>query len=268
MYGYVSDGMYKADDFMWNGNKFVANTVKYPNYDATTKVYSDAAGNKLVDNSALAGVNSWGPGAMKLKDLNNDGKITEADRTLIGNANPKHFGAFSINSNYKGFDIAANFNWVYGNNIYNANKIELTSEYNYQFRNMLAITANSYTTIDAATGVRVTDAATLTAMNANATMWSPPTGQYAITSWAIEDGSFLRLNNLTVGYTLPKQLTTKFYIQKLRVYATGYNLFILTKYTGYDPEVDTRRSTPATPGVDYSAYPKSRSFNVGVNITF
>jgi len=268
MYGYVSDGMYKADDFMWNGSKFVANTAKYPNYDAATQVYSDAAGNKLVDNSALAGVNSWGPGAMKLKDLNNDGKITEADRTLIGNANPTHFGAFSINSNYKGFDLAANFNWVYGNSIYNANKIELTSEYNYKFRNMLAITANSYTTIDAATGNRVTDAATLTAMNANATMWSPPTGQYAITSWAIEDGSFLRLNNLTVGYTLPKQLTTKFYIQKLRVYATGYNLFILTKYTGYDPEVDTRRSTPATPGVDYSAYPKSRSYNVGVNITF
>jgi TonB-linked SusC/RagA family outer membrane protein len=267
IYGYVSDGMYSAGDFTWNGTKWVMNATKYSNYNATTKTYSDSKGNVFVDNSALDGM-SWGPGAMKLKDINGDGQITDADRTQIGNTNPGHFGAFSFNANYKGFDANVNFNWVYGNSIYNANKIELTSEYNYKYRNMLASTADSYTQINWATGNRVTDAATLTTMNANATMWAAPTGQYAVTSWAIEDGSFLRLNNLTVGYTIPKRVTTKFYIQKLRLYATGYNLFILTKYTGYDPEVDTRRTTPATPGVDYSAYPKSRSYNVGVNITF
>jgi hypothetical protein len=267
IYGYVSDGMYSAGDFTWNGAKWVMNATKYSSYNATTKVYSDAKGNKFVDNSGLTGL-SWGPGAMKLKDLNGDGVITDADRTQIGNTNPGHFGAFSFNANYKGFDANVNFNWVFGNSIYNANKIELTSDYNYKYRNMLASTANSYTQIDWATGNRVTDPALLTSMNANASMWAAPAGQYAVTSWAIEDGSFLRLNNLTVGYTLPKRLTTKFYIQKLRLYATGYNLFILTKYTGYDPEVDTRRTTPATPGVDYSAYPKSRSYNVGVNITF
>jgi len=266
IYGYVSDGMYNASDFTWNGSKWVMNSTKYSNYNATTKVYSDASGNKFVDNSSLTGL-TWGPGAMKLKDLNGDGQITDADRTQIGNTNPKHFGAFSFTANYKGFDATASFNWVYGNSIYNANKIELSSEY-YKYRNMLAITANTYTQIDWTTGNRVIDPAALTAMNTNATMWASPTGQYVVTSWAVEDGSFLRLNNLTVGYTLPKRLTTKFYIQKLRLYATGYNLFILTKYTGYDPEVDTRRTTPATPGVDYSAYPKSRSYNVGVNITF
>ena len=105
-------------------------------------------------------------------------------------------------------------------------------------------------------------------MNASADIWAAPTGRYATTSWAIEDGSFLRLNNLTLGYTLPGKMTKKFYVQKLRVYASGYNLAIFTKYSGYDPEVDSRRATPATPGVDYSAYPKSRSYNVGVNITF
>ncbi|MDR3652618.1 MAG: TonB-dependent receptor [Paludibacter sp.] len=266
IYGYVSDGMYSASDFTWTGSKWVMNASKYSNYNATSKTYSDSKGNVFVDNSSLDGV-SWGPGAMKLKDIDGDGVITLNDKKVIGNTNPKHFGGFSFTGNYKAFDASVNFNWVYGNNIYNANKIELTSEY-YKYRNTLSSTANSYTQIDWTTGNRITDANTLTAMNANATMWASPTGQYATTSWSIEDGSFLRLNNLTVGYTLPKRLTTKFYIQKLRVYASGYNLFILTKYTGYDPEVDTRRSTPATPGVDYSAYPKSRSYNVGLNVTF
>ncbi len=266
IYGYVNNGMYSADDFSWTGTKWVMNAAKYTNYDAATKTYSDAKGNKFVDNSSIDGL-TWGPGAMKLKDMDGDGKITLADKALIGNTNPKHFGAFSFTATYKGWDASLNFNWVYGNNIYNASKIELTTEF-YKYRNMLGITANSYTQIDWATGNRITDPAILNTMNANANMWASPTGRYATTSWAIEDGSFLRLNNMTIGYTIPKKITKKFYVQQLRVYATGYNLLLLTKYSGYDPEVDTRRSTPATPGVDYSAYPKSRSYNIGVNITF
>jgi len=264
IYGFQNDGMYAADDFMWKGNTWVMNTEKYT-LNPTTKLYTDASGNVFVDNKTIDGL-SWGPGAMKLKDTNGDGVITVDDKTLIGNTNPKHFGAFSFTATYKGFDATCNFNWVYGNQIYNANKIELSYSY-YKDRNSLASTADSYTQIDWATGSRVTDAATLTTMNAGATTWAAPTGRYATTSWAIEDGSFLRLNNLTVGYTLPAKLTKKMYIQKLRFYASGYNLFIWTKYTGYDPEVDSRRSSPATPGVDYSAYPKSRSFNFGVNLT-
>jgi TonB-linked SusC/RagA family outer membrane protein len=272
--GYVNDGMYTADDFTWTGSKWTMNTAKYSTStqigtDANGKPvykYSDSKGNVFVNNSSLDG-SSYGPGAMKLKDLNGDGQITDADRKVIGNTNPKHYGSINISGNYKGFDFSTNINWVYGNNIYNANKIELSSMY-YKDRNMLALTQNSYTQIDWATGNHITDAATLTAMNTNANIWAAPTGQYAVTSWAIEDGSFLRLNNLTIGYSLPTKLIKKFYLQKLRLYATGSNLFVLTNYTGYDPEVDTRRSTPATPGVDYSAYPKSRSYNIGVNITF
>jgi len=266
IYGYASNGMYTADDFTWSGTKWVMNATKYSNYEATTKTYSDANGNKFVDNSALDGL-SWGPGAMKLKDQDGDGVITLKDKVLIGNANPKHFGGFSLTANYKGFDAAMNFNWVYGNTIYNANKIELNTQY-YKFRNMLTSSAKSYTQIDLATGNRVTDPVALTVMNANASIWAAPTGQFATTSWAMEDGSFLRLNNVTVGYTLPSNFTKKFWVQKLRVYLSGQNLLTWTKYSGFDPEVDTRRSTPATPGVDYSAYPKSRSYNVGLNITF
>ena len=88
-------------------------------------------------------------------------------------------------------------------------------------------------------------------------------------SWAIEDGSFLRLNNLTFGYTLPKKMTKKWLIESLRIYATGYNLYCWTNYSGPDPEVSTRdKDSPFTPGVDYSAYPKSKTFVGGINITF
>ena len=266
IYGYVNEGMYAADDFKWSGTKWIANPEKYPNYDATTNIYSDNEGNKLVDNSSIAGL-SWGPGAMKLKDVNGDGRITELDRKKIGDANPKHYGSFALNADYMGFDAVVNFNWVYGNNIYNANKIELTSLY-YKYRNQLAITANSYTQINWETGARITDPAVLEQINSNATIWASPTGRYATTSWAIEDGSFVRLNNITIGYTVPLKLTRKFRIEKIRVYGTAYNLYTWTNYSGYDPEVDTRRKTPATPGVDYSAYPKSRSYNFGLNLTF
>ena len=90
----------------------------------------------------------------------------------------------------------------------------------------------------------------------------------AVLSTPKEDASFLRLQSATLGYTLPEDLTKKIHIRRLRLYVTGTNLFCLTKYSGYDPEVDTRRSTPLTPGVDYSAYPKSIGFVAGINLTF
>ena len=266
IYGYVSDGWYKGEDFVWNGTSWIMNPGKYLNYDATTKTNSDQNGNTFVDNSSIAGL-SWGPGAMKLKDLNGDGKITDDDRQVIGDSNPKHFGSFAFTGDYKNVDFAVNFNWVFGNDIYNANKIEMSSLY-YKYRNMLSSNLNSYSTIDWETGNRITNTGYLDYINAGASIWAPPTGRYAVTSWAIEDGSFLRFNNLTLGYTFPAKMLKKLYIQKLRVYGTAYNLYTFTNYSGYDPEVDTRRATPCTPGVDYSAYPKSRSFNFGVNLTF
>jgi hypothetical protein len=92
--------------------------------------------------------------------------------------------------------------------------------------------------------------------------------RYVFSDWAVEDGSFLRLNTLTLGYTLPSELTSKLHINSLRFYATGYNVFILTDYSGFDPEVSTRRKTPLTPGVDYSAYPRSRQIVFGLNLNF
>lgn len=88
------------------------------------------------------------------------------------------------------------------------------------------------------------------------------------TSWAVEDASFLRINNITLGYSFNSALLKRIQISQFRLYVTVNNLAVFTKYSGYDPEVDTRRSSRVTPGVDYSAYPRTRSFLVGTNITF
>ena len=105
-------------------------------------------------------------------------------------------------------------------------------------------------------------------INSKASIWMPMMGRTLVTDWAIEDGSFLRCSNLTLGYTLPVTVTRKLGVKNLRVYATANNLFCWTAYSGQDPEVSTQRSTPLTPGVDYSAYPKAHSYVFGLNVTF
>lgn len=249
MYGYVTDGFYTTDDF-----------------DVVNGKWSAKEG--VVDNSKIAG-NAWGPGAIRFKDLNGDGKIDSNDRKVIGNSNPDFTGGFNIAMRYKNFDFASNFTFVLGNDIYNANKIEFTSnDLTRNYRNMLTMmdSDNRYSRVDMNTGAVIYDKEVLDAMNQDATMWIP-FNSFALHSWAVEDGSFLRLNNLTVGYTLPKDITQKVKLSTVRFFFSGNNLLCLTKYSGYDPEVDTRRKTPLTPGVDYSAYPKSRSYNFGVNVT-
>ena len=251
MYGYVSDGRYSVDEFTHDGTSWVANEG-------------------TVDASDILGKEFFRPGAMKLKDMNGDGKITVDDKTIIGNAQPLGIGGFNLSGYLYGFDFSANFNYVFGNNIYNANKIEFNHSRKYSNRNLLtsANVENRWTNIDWATGEEITDPEILKEVNAGTTMWNPGVNKAIFSDWAVEDGSFLRLQSATIGYTLPQKWTMKIKMQKLRVYVTGTNLFCLTKYSGYDPEVDTRRKTPLTPGVDCSAYPKSRGYVVGVNITF
>jgi hypothetical protein len=114
--------------------------------------------------------------------------------------------------------------------------------------------------------------ADLDAANSAANVYSPLAASYAVTQDAIEDGSFLRLQNLTLGFTFPKAWTQKFACNQLRLYCTLNNVFCITKYTGYDPEVNSAirgsKTSGLTPGADFSAYPKSFSWTVGANITF
>jgi len=112
--------------------------------------------------------------------------------------------------------------------------------------------------------------ARLNEINANASIYNPAAvTQMQLTDYAVEDASFLRLNNVTIGYTFPKSWVKKCFMQKVRLYVTGYNLLVFTKYSGSDPEVDTSSKRNAmTPGVDYASYPKSRTIVGGINVTF
>jgi len=251
MYGYLSDGRYEVSDFI--------------GYNASTNRWILKEG--VADNSGVVG--NIRPGSMKLKDLDGNGIVNVDDRDIIGDANPVHTGGFTINSTFYGFDLSAAFNWSYGNEIYNANKIEFSHTGKYQYRNMITIMepGKRWTNLRE-DGTISNDPQELAAMNANTTMWSPHTSRMIFSDWAVEDGSFLRLNTLTLGYTLPKTLLAKMKIDQLRFYVTGYNVFLLTNYSGYDPEVSTVRRTNLSPGVDYSAYPKSRQLVFGVNLNF
>lgn len=250
MYGYKSDGRYEVSDFDYNAGAY---TLKTGVADAATIV------------------GPMKPGAMKLKDIDGDGKVNANDLSVIGNSNPKSTGGFVLNANAYGFDLSAAFNYSIGNDVYNANKIEFgTSVPNGQYRNLNSEMADGtrWTNFDPSTGQLVTDPAALTALNANTTMWSPYMPRAVFSDWAVEDGSFLRLNNLTVGYTSPEALTSALGVSKLRFYLTASNVFVWTKYSGPDPESSTRRNTPLTPGVDYSAYPRSRQLIFGLNLNF
>jgi TonB-linked SusC/RagA family outer membrane protein len=254
MYGYElsGNGIYSFDDFTYDNG-----------------IYTLKPG--VSDNQNLIGPSFFAPGVLKLVDQNGDNLVDNGDKTVIGNSNPKHFGGLNLTMQYKGFDMSMFFNWVYGNDVYNANKLRYTlsgqastNAYGNIFNVMNSKDRFNYFDLEHP-GVRVTDPIALAELNKNAKYWSPVHNRAVLTSWHVEDGSFLRLNNLTLGYTLPKSLLSKIKITSLRVYVTGYNLWIWTNYTGYDPEVDSMRATPLTPGIDYNAYPRARSYNVGLN---
>ena len=211
------------------------------------------------------------PGSLKLLNTTKSDSIfvNNSDRTIIGDANPLHTGGLTLNARLYGFDLSAAFNWSYGNDIYNANKVEFTSTSKYHSRNMISMMAdgNRWTNLKE-DGTLSNDPTELSALNTGTTLWSPYMSRYVFSDWAVEDGSFLRLNTLTLGYSLPGEWVRKINVQTLRFYVSGYNVHCWTNYSGFDPEVSTRRNTPLTPGVDYSAYPKSRSVVFGLNLSF
>jgi hypothetical protein len=272
IYGYVNDGMYTADDFT--------------GYNAVTNKYTLKDG--VPDDKNTLGVSDVRPGYMKLKDISGpdgipDGLINSQDRKIIGSTLPDAIGGFGFDATFKGFDASVLFNWSIGNDVYNTGKIDYNQLYRTKYGNMLSSQRSdkrfTYIDVDGSitgtAGGVVTDLAQLGQLNKDKTIWSGSNsfGQATtvISDWAVEDGSFLRLNSATIGYTLPQSLTSELKISQLRIYATGYNLWLWTKYSGYDPEVSTSRSNSyaaLTPGIDYSSYPRSRSVTFGVNITF
>ena len=258
VYGFMNDGMYTVEDFT---------------YDAATGTWTLLPG--IPDASGVTGYAAR-PGSMKLKDVagsedgSPDGQITNDDISLLGNVQPVFIGGFSASAYLGSFDLSANFTYSVGNKVYNANKVDFSTIRGVYGQNVVNTSSpdNRWTNVDWNTGEFITDPSALAALNAGKTMWAPYNTRRICQSYALEDASYLRLATLTLGYTIPENTTRKLHLQKVRLYVTGGNLFVLTNYTGYDPEVDTRTATPLTPNVDYSAYPKSRSWVFGVNVSF
>ena len=237
IYGYEFDGIYQYDDF-------------YTDTDGKLTLKPGITQNSRYNTGIKGDANGARPGAVKYKDQDGDGDITTNDRTVIGNAMPKWFGGITNTFEYKGFDLSFMFQFNYGNDVYNATRLYATQSRSGR-RNMLAEVADRWS-------------------ETNASNLVPSTRGYItndVYSRFVEDGSFLRLKNLTLGYTLPKKWTNKFHASRLRVYVTGQNLFCLNNYSGYDPEVNSLNN-PMMPGLDWGAYPKSRVFTVGLDLQF
>lgn len=265
MYGWETDGYYTTDDF--------------ESYDPVTKKYILKDG--VPTTGLLGGSIGIRPGTLKLKNqTGGDNVVDDADRVILGNAIPKLQGGFGFSSRIKNFDVSMLLSYVYGNDIYNATKLATASSYRSALGNLLGIMNldNSYSYLDRSTGTIVTDLETLKAMNEgeNAKQyWSAHSTGNAVSllhSWAVEDGSFLRFQNVQIGYTLPSKLTRKAGCEKFRIYGTLNNIYCWTNYSGYDPEVSSpvreESTSNLTKGVDYSAYPKSFSWILGVNVSF
>lgn len=248
MYGYKLEGIYTVDDFTFDpvNNKYIIN-----------------------DNIPYDASNYPKPGSWKFADIDGKDGITDADKTIIGNASPDVFGGFINNFSYKGFDLSIGLNFQIGGDIFNANKMYFT-KMNNKKRNSLAMSADRFTYIDPATGANIyNDPERLGAVNAGKSVASiDGSSVLKFHSGYVEDASFLRLNNLTFGYTFPKRLMQKAHIANLRLYASAYNLFTITGYSGFDPEVNTKPNGGLTPGVDWGAYPRSLSFVFGLNLAF
>ncbi|MBN1183891.1 MAG: TonB-dependent receptor [Bacteroidales bacterium] len=268
IYGFEYDGLYSMDEFTFDPNQDLLAVPK----DGT--IINTVSGKSNSGDATL-------PGKIKFKDISGpngvpDGQITEEDRTVIGNTNPKFQGGFGLNGQYKGFDFIVNFNFMYGFDVNNATAYQLSSSEGNSgnFYNVLSKFNDRWTYIDYSNGECMyknyyleNSVATYASLNEGKTLWNPADVTTKVThSYFIEDGSFLRCQDITLGYTLPNDLTKRWGISKVRFYGSVTNPFIITNYSGYDPEVDIQ--TGLTPGMDYNRYPRSRSIVFGTNITF
>ncbi len=227
-WGYVYDGVYQKDDF-------TDNTYSTLKPGVTSVSWQKAK-----------------PGDLKFKNIDGDAAnvITpEGDKTVISNSQPKHFGGFNNTFSYRGFDASLFFQWSYGNQILNIGR--------YRYEGYIPYYNVSKTYWD--------------------NHWTPenpsnvyPAIQGAFTtessSYYVEDGSYIRLKNIVLGYSFPQKFLKKIAINNLRIYASADNIFTLTNYSGYDPEV-SYWNTLLT-GLDYTSYPRARTFTLGLNLKF
>ena len=227
MYGFIYEGTYKPDEF--NNGTALKDGIPYMTSIGQDKVR---------------------PGDPKYRDINHDGIIDDNDRTVIGCGQPLHTGGFGNTFNFYGFDLNIFFSWSYGNDVINANRLFFENGTKAQ-TNQLKSYVNRWTEKNPTSDIPRVQA----------------NGMYVYSSRVVEDASFLRLRNVTLGYTLPRTALRKMHFDTMRVYISGENLWTLTGYSGPDPEVSTRNSV-LTPGFDWSAYPRAMGVTAGLSFTF
>ena len=270
VWGYRLRGYYTAYD-----------AEKNPNGELVWTGSKWALREGLLDKSSTI-MGSLQPGSPKLKVDENGDVVKEK----LGNTIAPWAGGFGFNATFYGFDASVFFNYQFGNKIVNGTK--MGSSFFHDTRkgyNLNSDSLNRYSSIDPAHGLSLANPtnvaqyyeggeaaviARLNELNANASIYNPVlvTKMY-LTDYFVESASFLRLQNLTVGYTLPKKLLKNIFLNNVRFYFTGYNLLTITGYSGNDPEVDSSsKKSPMSPGVDYASYPKSRLYVFGVNVSF
>jgi TonB-dependent starch-binding outer membrane protein SusC len=259
IYGIQVNGVYNYSDFAaFDGLSDVQAAAKIrqdgldkniPYFDVT---YTLKPG--VVQSAGVGNINNYRPGLPKYVDQNGDGVVNANDRTIIGRTAPKHFGGMTNNFTYKDFDLSILAQWSYGNDVYNKNR-NLGESTAIPYFNKYSEVANRWTP-----------------ENSHSTI--PSVWGYAdnnigsdANSTYIEDGSYLRISNITFGYNLPKHLLKKYDIKSLRFYTAVDNAFIFTKYSGFDPDVSVGNNQ-LTPGLDADSYPRERLFRFGINVGF
>lgn len=258
-YGYKVEGVYKDLDDIQNSAK----PAKYPS-----------------DGVFSRGNTVW-VGDITYKDVDENGIIDERDRTDLGSPLPKFTFGWTNTFRYKNLDLSIFLNGSYGNKVMNYNSLTLThmnSTWTNQLQSVVSkrarlepidptiVYADGSKWYDHIDNVRVKNPGT----KIPHTSINDPNDNDRISDRYVEDGSFLRIKNITLGYTFPKALLNKAKIENLRVYVNIQNLYTFTKYTGYDPEVgaSTQDSSGLTYGLDNGRYPSPAMYSFGLNITF
>jgi hypothetical protein len=204
-----------------------------------------------------------GPGDRLFADINHLGAVVAGstqDETSLGSPIPKFYGGLNLTASYKAFDVIAYFYGVYGNKILDYEEDQLETFQSQGFVGIQNISEQYYQNAWTPQNHSNTYAAINT--NDNVSQNSVPSSAY------IENGSFLKLKNFTVGYTLPQDIAKRIAVSKVRIYVSSQNLFTITSYKGLDPEVGMQGGNATQNGVDNGIYPSSKFYTVGINATF
>jgi hypothetical protein len=232
MYGFLYEGTYKRDDFDITLN------------DRGEEVFSPKQGVVLYSNESR-------PGDPRYRDINNDGVINDNDKTIIGQGHPVAIGGLNNSFVYKNFDLSLFLQFSLGNHILNANRMVFENPHGKRHTNMFASYVDRWTDENPTSDMPRSKAV----------------GSQEYSSLYIEDGSFLRLKSVSVGYNFQPEVLQRLHIASARISLSAENLLTFTSYSGNDPEVSTRDSV-LTPGFDWSPYPRSRNYSASLTLTF